>query len=309
MDLRKAVRDKIALIGVEEATKYFGVSAGTVSNWSTGKTAPSIDAAQMVLTEQPVADPVADVPTPELVQWDGRKVMMLLPVYKSFSPHTHYTLFANYAKYGPEKIGMEIKMQTVIHESRNILIHNAMNNTKAETFIMVDDDMVLPTGNPGHINGVYRGNLPVKAASEVALSRIMSHGSDKGIVGALYVGRHSAGRAQCESGFTSDAENKKLHTNGYDGLKKEGWVATGMIKIERWVIEKMKEAIDAGEFPDCKPEKGRWYGYFNPLKVGVGEDVSFGTRAAKLGIQSYLDTGLICLHMGDQAWGPGNTSS
>ena len=144
----------------------------------------------------------------------------------------------------------------------------------------------------------------------MAISRIMSHGDKAGIVGALYFGRHSSGRAQCASGFTSDAENKKLHEFGNAGLKPEQWVGTGMLKIERWVILKLKEAIDSGEFPECKPAApGRWYGYFSPTSVGVGEDVSFGLRAGKLGIQSYVDTGLVCLHEGGMAYGPNNTKN
>ena len=87
------------------------------------------------------------------------------------------------------------------------------------------------------------------------------------------------------------------------------WVATGFIKISRSVFTKMKEAIDAGQFPDLKPKEGQgWYGYFTPTSVGVGEDVSFGLRAKKLGISSYLDASLICLHAdGNTLYGPRNT--
>lgn len=319
MDLLKSVRIKIDSVGVEEAAKLFGVSIGTVSNWKSGKTTPSLAAAQLMVNEEqqiPLTDLIPDIedfhkePQAEVVTWEGKKVQMLIPVYRQFCADTHYSLFANYAKYGPEKIGMEIRKGTVIHEARNILIHNWINHSDSPTAIMPDDDMILPTGNPAYINGVCGGNIPVKMASEVAISRIMSHGTDKGIVGALYFGRHSAGRAQCSSGFTGEIENRKLHEFKYDGLKTEDWIGTGFIKIERWVIEKYKAAIDAGEFPECKPQAaGRWYGYFNPIGVGIGEDVSFGTRCKKLGIQSYLDCGLICLHEGPMAYGPKNTNN
>ena len=311
MDLRKSVRDKIEQLGVIESSKFFNVSTGTISNWTTGKSAPSIDAAQSLIAETAIGGVAIQEEPDPIISWEGKSLMMLLPVYRTFNADTHYTLFANYAKYGPEKIGMEIRKGTVIHEARNILIHNWYNHTTIPTCLMVDDDMILPTGNPGHINGVYGGNLSHKAASQLAISRIMSHGHDKGIVGALYFGRHPKGRAQCSSGFTSDLENRKLHNGDYEGqgLKPENWVATGCLKIERWVIDKMKAAVDAGEFPDCKPKNGQWYGFFNPTQVGVGEDVSFGTRAAKLGIQSYVDCGLICLHEGSNYYGPKNTSS
>jgi len=242
----------------------------------------------------------------EFIDWDGKKVMMLLPVYRSFNADTHYTLFANYARYGPEKIGMEIIKGTVIHESRNLLVHSWMK-TDIPTAIMCDDDMLLPCGHPGIINGRYKGNLPDEIASKIAISQIMSHGKDKGIVGCLYFGRHDKGRAQCASGFASDSHNDDYKKFKHKTLRGEDWAGTGMLKIERWVIHKMKDEIDGGRWPECKPrDESQWYGYFTPIQVGVGEDVSFGRRAKEIGIQSYVDPQLICLHVGDTAFGPTN---
>lgn len=241
--------------------------------------------------------------------WDGRKVMMLLPVYRTFSADTHFSLFANYAKYGPDKIGMEILKRTVIHEARNILIDKAMKSP-AETFIMCDDDMILPCGNPNYLNANHAAGLPPRSAGFNAISRIMSHGKDKGIVGALYFGRHELGQAQCELGFgkTRDHENEKLRAFSYKDLIPTGWVGTGFIKIERWVIERLKEETDKGTFPEATPHHaGSWYGYFSPIGTGFGEDVSFCTRAKKIGIQTYLDASLICLHSGEKNYGPKST--
>lgn len=248
----------------------------------------------------------------ELSMWDGRKVMMLLPVYRTFSADTHFSLFANYAKYGAEKMGMEIVKRTVIHEARNILIDKAMKNSKAETFLMCDDDMILPIGNPAYMNGNHAADLPIRSASFNAISRIMSHGSERGIVGALYFGRHELGQAQCEQGFgrTKDQENEKLRKFGYKDLVPTAWVGTGFMKIERWVIEKLKAEIDNGRWPVCTPHhKGSWYGYFAPQSAGYGEDISFCNRAKEIGIQPYLDASLICLHLGEKEYGPKTTKN
>lgn len=302
LNLKKKVRDRIASLGVAEAAKFFGVSVGTVSNWANGKTNPSIDAVEAVLDA--IGEPTVQA---ELTMWKGKKLFIGLPVYRSLNADTHYTLFANYAKYGPDKIGMRVLKRTLIYEARNILIDHAMK-TEAETFMMVDDDMILQCGSVDYINGNHQANLPVEIAGFNTISRLMSHGRDKGIVGALYFGRHRVGRAQCASGFESDHENAKLHRHEYDGLKAERWVGTGVIKIERWVIDKMRKEIDGGLWPELKPENDqRWYGYFTPIKVGTGEDVSFGTRAGKIGIQSYVDASLECLHVGDISWGSKNT--
>lgn len=315
MDLTKLVKAKIDELGVKEASKFFGVSAGTVSNWSSGTTAPSITAAQLVLSEIDLDD--EDAPThkkqekepclPPLELWQGKDVIILLPVYRSFSPDTHFTLFANYAKYGSDKIGMIQEKRTLIYESRNILAAKFLK-TGATWALMADDDMILPCGNKELFNGRYRAGVNEKSASFNAISRIMSHPADCKIVGSLYFGRHDEGKAQCASGFTSEMENRKLHLMEYTGLKQEEWVGTGFIRIHRDVFLAMKDEIDKGRWPDCKPkDEGSWYGFFNPLRVGIGEDVSFCRRAREIGIQTYLDTELICLHNGERNFGPTNT--
>lgn len=313
MDFRQIVKTKITSLGVKEAAKFYGVSLGTVSNWSTGKTNPSIDAIEMTLAEMPDVfgqtsqEPAKPAIEPELVMWHGRRVMILLPVYRTFCADTHYTLFANYAKYGPDKLAMEMMKRTVIHEARNILIDKFMKSG-AETAIMVDDDMILPCGSVSLMNGRYEGGLPESMAGHVAISRIMSHGREKGIVGALYFGRHRVGKAQCSMGFESTNGNAKLRKHDETNLIPMGWVGTGMIKIEKWVIEKLKAHIDAGNWPECKPiNEGMWYGYFTPIRVAVGEDVSFGRRAEKIGIMSHLDPQLECLHNGEKNYGASNT--
>jgi hypothetical protein len=247
-----------------------------------------------------------------ITMWQGRKVFLMHPVYRSFNAKTHFTMFACYKDYGPERIGIIEPVEgTVIHEARNILVDRAMNNLEAETFIMIDDDMVLPCGSEAYFNGRLRAGVSPESARFNAISRIMSHGRDKEIVSALYFGRHEFGLAQCEWGFNSEnrQHNIDFRSGRHRGLIPMPWVATGFMKIERTAIEKLKKAIDEGEFPECKPKPGQgWYGYFAPVSTGIGEDVSFGLRMQKIGVQSYLDASLVCLHAdGNTMYGPRNT--
>lgn len=247
-----------------------------------------------------------------LTMWEGRKVFLAHPVYRSFNAKTHFTLFACYKDYGPEKIGMVEPVEgTVIHEARNILMDRLMKVPEAETFIMPDDDMVFPCGSEAYFNGRLKAGVSPESARFNAISRIMSHGKDKEIVGALYFGRHEFGMAQCEWGFADKNKCNDLRAGKYKGLQPMPWVATGFIKIERTAVEKLKKAIDDGEFPECKPKQGQgWYGYFTPVSTGIGEDVSFGLRMQKIGVQSYLDASLVCLHAdGNTLYGPRNTKN
>jgi len=304
--LKKIVTDRIAELGPKEASKFFGVSLGTISNWTLGKTKPSIEAVELAMLELGDA-PKKEVDPDALYQWNGKRAIILLPVYRTFNPDTHFTLFANYAKYGPEKLGMIQEKRTVIHESRNILCHKALK-TDSKAFIMVDDDMILPCGNPDLFNGRYGANVCLTSAGYNAVSRLMSHPEDKEIVGALYFGRHEMGKAQCSLGFSNDRENEKLRDGEYTGLVPDEWVGTGCLRIMRSALEKMKAAIDSGKWPELAPVGlDGWYGFFTPQRVRMGEDVSFGRRAKELGIQSYVDAGLVCLHNGERNFGPRNT--
>jgi hypothetical protein len=247
-----------------------------------------------------------------LTMWEGRKVAILMPVYRTYNAKTHFSLFACYKDYGPDKIAIPEPVEgTVIHEARNILIHRAMPLNDVETFIMVDDDIVPPCGSEGYFNGRLKAGVTPEQARFNAISRIMSHGKDKEIVGGLYFGRHEYGLAQCEWGFGKLETNEGFRKNQYKGLIEMGWVATGFLKIERTAIDKLKKAIDEGQFPECKPQKGQgWYGYFAPISTGVGEDVSFGLRMKKIGVKSYLDAPLVCLHAdGNTLYGPRNTKT
>ncbi len=309
LDLKGKVRDKIESLGVKEAAKFYGVSIGTVSNWATGKTSPSVDAVELTLSDLPDILPKE---SKEKTMWDGREVALLMPCYKTMNPDTHFTLFANYAHYGPQKIAMPKPLKgTCIWEARNRMVDNAYNKMpEVKKYAMVDDDMILPFGYPDHFNGLFKSKMPASLAGQHAFSRLMSHGEDKGIVGALYFGRHDAGRAQCEWGFLNHlGQEKDLREGKYNGLVPMMWVGTGLIRIQRWVIEAMRKEIDNGRWPECKPaDESKWYGYFTPIKVGIGEDVSFCKRAAEIGIKSYLDAGLVCLHAGEANYGSHNTN-
>jgi len=303
MGLKQRIKNKIETLGVKEAASYFGVSIGTVSNWLNDKTNPSVAAIELVLSEDQTSPPIPDM----LTDWQGRKLRILLPVYRSFNADTHYSLFANYARYGPEKISMEMRKRTLIYEARSSLIHNGMK-TEAETFMMFDDDMAFPCGSPGWYNGAMGANLPDRLAGINTISRLMSHPDEYGIIGVLYFGRHDAGKAQCASGFSSDAENTKLHMHEYTGLKKEDWVGTGGVRIKRWVIEEMDKAIEGGKWPELKRRSAdSWNGYFTPRKVQEGEDVAFCLRAKELGIQTYLDCDIEAMHIGDRPYHGRNT--
>lgn len=310
-DLRALVIDKIVELGPEAAKAFFGVPPSTIAKWHDKEAMPTLAAAQLVMASNPEVMRPKGIDA-EIIKWEGKSVMILTPWYRTANPHTHFTLFLNYAKYGPDKLAMAVKDRTVIHEARNELIHMAKQSKDIKTTITIDDDMILPCGREDVFNGNYRMAVAPASARMVALSRLMESGPEKKIVGALYYGRHEFGMPQCEWGFNAErgVKSNELRAGKHHGYIPMAWVGTGLMKIEMDAIKAFEINVDAGKFPGLEPMPGRWYGYFTPIKAGVGEDVSFCYRMGQIGIQTYLDADLICGHAdGGSIWGPRNTSN
>lgn len=298
IDLAGLVINKVNQIGPTKAADYFGVSLPTAIAWKNGKNMPSISAAQMVLNEFLTVNP------PEIWNITGKRVLILSPIYRSFNGLTHATLFVNYAKYGPEKIGFLPKFRTLITEARSMLADMALR-TDSEWFIFIDDDMIFPCENGAMLRSIGC-NLPEPNASFNAISRIMSHPADKKIVSALYFGRNETHRAQVANAFESPAEDARYHeilrTGGEHPLEEVRFAGMGMMRVHRSVFEIMRERADE-LFPDIKPKaEGRHYGYFCTPSPDQGEDMMFSYRAKLCGISTYLDPSLILGHVGDKVF-------
>lgn len=300
-NLVRLVLDKIAELGDKQAQEYFEVSAGTISAWKTLKTFPSLVAAQKVWDESPICQ------SPDL--WGNAAntpLQIMLPIYREVSGMNHVTLFANYRKYGIEKINIIPRFRTLIDEARNDLAKRFLLS-KSEWAVFCDSDMVLPTGNTQflHKNGWA---VPERLGNRVALERIMSWPKEHRIVGALYRDRKSGTKAQCEGGFKSTESNQRLidiligKNQKDDGLEETGWVGTGFMRIHRSVFEEMTaEAKPGGKLADIAPFYGRENeapGYFGRTSQWRGEDVAFCRRAGLLNIRCYVDVGLAAGHEG-----------
>jgi hypothetical protein len=133
----------------------------------------------------------------------------------------------------------------------------------------------------------------------------MSHPADKLVVGATvcvkgnpsFSGNRNVGRVICEQAFRDDDFNRQLHSPRPDsGLIRQDWVGVCWCRIHRSVFEALIKAAE-GRWPDIVPtRKGGHYGIFQPIGPEVNEDISFGRRCKALGIDHWLDSGLVCGH-------------
>jgi len=172
----------------------------------------------------------------------------------------------------------------------------------------------------------------------------MSHG--KTLVGALYFARHKHGPPVYGEGALPE-EARYARSGPHDLAKPTRWVGTGCLLSHRSVFEDIEKRFPRlARGADKKG--GNWFTSTeasllqrveavyaglssgpltgdhaykaltgltealaaakaeNPL--GCGEDVSFCSRAAAAGHVPHVDMGLICGHLGNCVYGPGNTS-
>lgn len=251
----------------------------------------------------------------EVMDTDGKRVMILSPIYRGMAGRTFFTLWRCFGQYGVDKVGLIPEFQTVIHEARNMLAHKALQ-TDSQWFIMgPDDDMVLPCGSSQITNHAFRARLPEPSASFNAIQRIMSHPDDKRVVGALYVvkgnmsmhGHRNAGRVVCGEAFEDDRMNESLRTiTGKKGLMEcKKFVGLAWARIHRSVFEEIAKAAE-GRWPEILPSNpGGHFGWFQPIGPDINEDISFCRRCAALGIKMYLDCDLALGHSdGTTIWWP-----
>lgn len=318
MNLQKLVQDKIAECGSNSvAAEYFGAAASAISAWRSGGVMPPLKAAQKVIdgmpdgwgqaSPAPVSMPKLEIQAePEPVEGVDQ-VYLGMPLYSGIEDLTFITLVRSMKLYGMEKVSIIPVARTLIDEARNTIVQRFMK-TNAKYLVFVDSDMILPCGS-GAILKKMGLDLPEPKASRNALARIMSHPESAKIVGALYQNRRGTFKPAVETAYRSPQEEARMRglfdgKTTKDGLEETGWIGFGMVRIHRSVFEEMQAAAaPGGALTEIAPPAGREgdaFGYFGRTSAARGEDIAFCRRAGKIGIKTYMDTGLICGHQGQR---------
>lgn len=257
---------------------------------------------------------------------EGRSIFIALPWYKSASPLTTFSLLAM-ADHTRMAFGLGFGDAFIAHSRNNLATQFV--NSKLEWMLMVDDDMILPFGDPKWFNGVTHLNLPDKFAGMHTLNRLLSHG--KTIVGALYFGRWRKGHPVFAEGMQTESY---LRNNGpIDEVRPTRWVGTGVCLFHRSVFldvertfpqlsreanngtgqwftstehdlqKEIDEIIRGGESQEVKGLIRRLELAQKKSKIhsspGMGEDVACCIRATQSGHQPFVDLALWCGHVGN----------
>jgi hypothetical protein len=266
----------------------------------------------------------------------GRNVYLCLPQYKATNPLTLFSLLALF-----DRATTMAKMHwgdAFIAHTRNKLA-KAFLDSPAEWSLWVDDDMVLPIGDATWFKGVTQLALPDEVAGRHTITRLLSH--NKTVVGGLYYGRSPRGKPMFYEGANLPGVAEALRSQRSAGeLRETRWVGTGCLLVHRKVFEDIQ-----AKFPHLAPKSGSSddFAFFTPhpdrvifaleeaakatspesrqasleaavkasnqYRQTIGEDVTFCARAKYAGHPVYVDTGLICGHLGNHAYGPSNTTN
>lgn len=240
--LRDTVLLRIKSLGREAAADFFGVNKDTLDGWMSGEWTIPLEAAEKVYDS---TTRFVKTLTPD---WEGRKVCLLLPFYKSTHPVTAFSLLGMVDR---TKIGVIMNFgDAFIAHVRNTLAKQFLDSG-IEWAMMVDDDMIVPWGNAAWFNRMTGFNLPDKFAGLHAASRLLSHG--KTLVGSLYFGRNRAGKPMYAEGMASADQTKWLRANApLDQVQPTKWVGTGCILIHRDVFTDIEK-----KFPQLARDPNR----------------------------------------------------
>lgn len=277
----------------------------------------------------PVSPPVSIIPL-------RKKVLLALPWQKQISPVTAFCM-AQLSDSRRTSAALHYGDAFIAH-SRNSIADQFLSSD-GEWLLTIDDDIIVPVGNPRWFQAFTGFKFAEKFLAWNALDRLMSHG--KTLVGALYMGRHEGAKAVYNEASANPQEDAYAKMGPYDLIKPTRWVGTGFMLIHRTVFESIEQ-----RFPRLArgPNKkgGNWFtsteaslldrvsrirdaargqkltgevaykmleglesalsesAFENPL--GSGEDVSFCLRAQASGHIPYVDMGLRVGHLGHKVY-------
>jgi hypothetical protein len=320
--LRGVVEDFIAGNGVEASAKFFGAEEGTIKQWIARSKTPSLQAVEKVFDLAKLLNKT------QQAEWEGRKLAILCPAYKTIHP---YTMFSLLGMWDRSKMGFILRMgDAFIAHARNALVKDFLA-TGLEWSFWADDDVIYPMGNGTWFNAVTGLNLRPELAANHTLNRLLSH--NKTVVGGLYFGRARDGKPMFSEGANDPGVAADTRRNP-GPLKLTKWVGTGCLLVHRsvytsivqqfphldghwftsgehdlvWAMERAKAEVVNGTREEARIilEEALQKARLNS-PMGAGEDVQFCLRAAQAGHQVFVDTGLVCAHVGNTAFGPMNT--
>jgi hypothetical protein len=200
------------------------------------------------------------------------------------------------------ELGFDIHSDTVIHRSRNMLAHRFLASGAAWS-LWLDSDMVAPVANPEWFRWITNSQvIPDEVGRYDFLEKLMGNG--KAVVGGVYASRRYMGQLVIQPEIKPRSHEDKLLCNDIRkgtarGLVEVDWIGFGCALIHREVFLEVQR-----RFPQLAPtQEFMPWRFFQP-EADEGEDESFCSRVKACAIPIWLDTQLVCGHIGNMCFLP-----
>jgi hypothetical protein len=319
LDLTQLLLDHIFELGGEDSIqcqKFYDRSPQTIRQWCRNPGQIPLQAVLKYINREPeLPDMIQEILEPHFAVHDNGNGIQSLPNRQKMSvvvcaavlerPTLPFlwTLLYLAKKY---ELGFDIQSDTVIHRSRNVLAKRFLESG-ATWSLWLDGDTAAPIANADWYRWITNSQtIPDDSCRYDVLQRLMNHG--KAIIGGVYASRRWKGRLVIQPEIRPRSHEDKVLCNDIrkgtaQGLANVDWIGFGCALVHREVFLEIQRS-----FPDLHPtsEFESWR-FFQPI-ADEGEDEAFCSRVKTCNIPIWLDTQLVCAHMGAMAFLPEHTA-
>jgi hypothetical protein len=315
LDLAKLICDHVWEMGgekSEEAQKFYERSGATLKNWMANPGNIPLAAVLKFMHRTPgIKDMILEELEPHFEAngqegWvtsapNRTKTNVMICSAVLDRPTLPFTTVLGYLtkKY---ELGFTFQADTMIHRSRNMLAKRFLESGCLWS-LWLDADMAPPIANPDWYRYITNcTNVPQEYCSYDVLARML--GQSKAMIGGVYASRKWHGSLVIQPEINPRSHEDKLLCNEIRrgtarGLSEVDWIGFGCALVHREVFLEVQR-----NFPQLAPqtEIGAWR-FFQP-EGDLGEDEAFCQRVKACNIPIWLDTQLICGHIGSMAFLP-----
>jgi hypothetical protein len=314
LDLAKLILEHIWEMGGEKsetAQKFYDRSFETLRNWVRTPATIPLGAIQKFLARNPgvKADILDDLEphfeadaggwTESLPNRAKTSVVVCSPVLDRPTLPFMWTCLYLAKKY---ELGFDVMADTMVHRSRNMLAHRFLKSG-ATWSLWIDSDVAAPIKNPQWYKWITgAANVPEEYTGYDVLERLFTSG--KAIVGGVYASRKFKGQLVIQPEIKPRHHEDRLLCNeirrgSARGLVEVDWIGFGCALVHREVFLEVQR-----QFPQLAPEmEFTPWRFFQP-EGDEGEDEAFCRRVKACSIPIWLDTQLVCGHIGSMCFMP-----
>lgn len=319
LDLTKAILDHMYSLGgekSEECQKFYDRSQQTLKNWAQNPAIIPLGAIVKFLQRTPeIRDDIIEVLEPHFdANGDGgtwsypnrgkTNVMVCAPILERPTLPFMWTCLYLAKKY---ELGFDVQADTKIDRSRNVLAQRFLKS-EALWSLWIDSDIAAPIANGNWFRWITAStNIANESCDYDVLDRLLSH--RKAIVGGVYASRRYHGSLVIQPEIKPRSHEDKLLANQIrrgqgQGLAGVEWIGFGCALVHREVFMEVQR-----RFPQLAPQSEFAPWRFFHVEGDEGEDEAFCNRVRACSIPIWLDTQLVCGHIGNMAYMPEHTQS